>query len=106
MNSSLKFIQFTILHAMLLALLPALISVAQGSDPTFTDANWSSMNPSIPGVDSAVRAAVIDGSGNLYIGGSFTVAGAVIAHGVAKWNGSSWAALGSGANAEVSALAV
>src|SRR5205823_2177762 len=33
---------------------------------------------------------------NLYIGGDFTVIGDVIANYVAKWNGSSWTALGSG----------
>ena len=64
-------------------------------DPTFSDANWSSMG-GIPGADNTVYAAVVDGSGNLYIGGWFTVAGDVIANSVAKWNGSSWSALGSG----------
>lgn len=81
-------------------------------DPTFSDANWSSINPSIPGADFRVDAAVVDGSGNLYIGGAFTVVGDVIANGVAKWDGSSWSALGSGLSApgifgsHVSALAV
>ena len=52
-------------------------------------------------------AAVADGSGNLYIGGDFTVVGDVIANGIAKWNGSSWSALGSGSGRSVvSALAV
>ena len=40
-------------------------------DPTFSDANWVSLNPGIPGADSGVIAAVVDGSGNLYIGGFF-----------------------------------
>ncbi len=75
-------------------------------DPTFSDANWSSMNPSIPGADGGVNAAVVDGSGNLYIGGYFTLVGDVIANGIAKWNGSSWSGLGSGVNNWVSALAV
>ena len=44
-------------------------------DPTFSDANWISMNGGIPGADGSVYAAVVDGSGNLYIGGSFTVVG-------------------------------
>ena len=81
-------------------------------DPTFSDANWSSMG-GIAGADSSVYAAVVDGSGNLYIGGGFTVAGEVIANRVAKWDGSSWSALGSGISggigegyAQVSALAV
>jgi len=76
-------------------------------DPTFSDANWSSMNPSIAGADSTVLAAVVDGSGNVYIGGAFTVVGDVIANYIAKWDGSSWSALGSGmGGGGVSALAV
>ena len=74
-------------------------------DPTFSDANWVSMG-SLPGANSAVSAAVVDVSGNLYVGGYFTVAGNVVANGVAKWNGSSWTPLGSGMNSNVSALAV
>jgi hypothetical protein len=38
---------------------------------TFSDANWVSMNSSIPGASLTVGAAVVDGSGNLYIGGHF-----------------------------------
>src|SRR5438132_2919974 len=79
-------------------------------DPTFSDANWISMG-GIPGADSTVSAAVVDGSGNLYIGGSFGVVGDVLANHIAKWNGSSWTALGSGIGlpydgSYVSALAV
>ncbi len=75
-------------------------------DPTFSDANWMSMNPSIPGASGPVSAAVVDGSGNLYIGGYFTLVGDVVANYVAKWNGSSWSALGSGMNGYVYGLAV
>ena len=64
-------------------------------DPTFSDANWVSMG-GFPGANGAVNAAVTDGSGNLYIGGDFTVVGNVIANNIAQWNGSSWSALGSG----------
>jgi hypothetical protein len=74
-------------------------------DPTFSDANWVSMGD-VPGTDGYVEAAVTDGLGNLYVGGTFTVAGNVIANNVAEWNGSSWSALGSGMNNQVSALAV
>jgi hypothetical protein len=65
-------------------------------DPTFSDENWISLNPSIPGADGAVNAAVVDGAGNVHIGGDFTAVGDVMANRVAKWNGSSWSALGSG----------
>ncbi|HAB18861.1 MAG TPA: hypothetical protein DCE44_20770, partial [Verrucomicrobiales bacterium] len=64
-------------------------------DPTFSDANWIGMG-GIPGANAPVYAAVVDGSGNLYIGGAFTVVGDVVANRIAKWNGSSWSALGSG----------
>ena len=74
-------------------------------DPTFSDANWVSLG-GLPGANGQVNAAVIDGSGNLYIGGNFTIVGNVIATNIAKWNGSSWLALGSGMNGYVDALAV
>ena len=64
-------------------------------DPTFSDANWISQG-GIAGTDGTVNAAVVDGAGNLYIGGDFAVAGNVVANHVAKWDGSSWSALGSG----------
>jgi hypothetical protein len=64
-------------------------------DPTFSDANWVSLG-GVPGADGFVFAAVIDGSGNLYIGGLFNAAGNTIANNIAQWNGSSWSALGSG----------
>ena len=65
-------------------------------DPTFSYANWISLNPNIPGADGFIYAAVTDESGNLYVGGVFAVIVDVIANRVAKWNGSSWSALGSG----------
>ncbi len=74
-------------------------------DPTFSDANWISMG-GIPGPNGLVFATVVAGSGDLYIGGYFTVVGDVIANSIAKWNGSNWMALGSGTDGAVSALAV
>src|SRR5438093_76929 len=62
---------------------------------TFSDANWISMG-GIPGANDQVYAAIVDGSGNLYIGGPFTGVGDTVATYVAKWNGSGWSALGSG----------
>jgi hypothetical protein len=57
-------------------------------DPTFSDADWISMG-GIPGVDATVYAAVVDGVGNLYIGGDFTIAGNVMANHIARWTVSS-----------------
>jgi hypothetical protein len=74
-------------------------------DPTFSDENWIGMG-GLPGADGFVFAAVADGMGNLYIGGVFTVVGETIANRIAKWDGSSWSALGAGMNSSVEALAV
>ena len=75
-------------------------------DPTITDEDWESMNPSIPGVDDSVSALAVDATGTLYAGGYFTVAGNMRVCFIAKWDGSNWSALGSGMNGSVSALAV
>ncbi len=45
---------------------------------TYSNDNWMSMG-GFPGVNGRVRAAVTDSSGNLYIGGGFTIAGDVFA---------------------------
>ena len=67
-------------------------------DPTFSDADWVSLNPGMPGANADVYAIAVDGSGNVYVGGDFTVIGTVTANYIAKWNGSAWSALGSGMN--------
>lgn len=74
-------------------------------DPTFSDQDWIGMG-GIPGADSFVYASAVDGSGNLYIGGYFTVAGENIASRIAKWNGTNWSLLGSGMSGPVFSLAV
>jgi hypothetical protein len=56
-------------------------------------------------INSVVLALAVSGS-NLYAGGVFTTAGGSPATNIAKWNGSSWSALGSGMNNSVSTLAV
>lgn len=74
-------------------------------DPTFSDENWIGMG-GIPGANGAVYAIATDESGNVYVGGNFTLIGDVLANRVAKWDGSQWSALGSGMNDQVRALAV
>jgi RNA polymerase sigma-70 factor (ECF subfamily) len=79
------------------------------NEATFSDANWSSMG-GVPGANGPVHATAADDSGNLYFGGTFSIAGEAIANNVAKWNGNSWSALGSGLSGDaylaVAALAV
>jgi trimeric autotransporter adhesin len=71
-----------------------------------SDADWVSIGSGIAGINGAVYAVVADDSGILYAGGSFTVAGRTCANNIARWDGSSWSALGSGITGEVRALAV
>ncbi len=68
-------------------------------DPTFSDANWMAMD--LPGVNGIVYATVVDASGNLYVGGQFSWAGGIAASNIAKWNGTNWAALGTGMDSPV-----
>lgn len=75
-------------------------------DPTFSDVDWISLNPGFPGVDGRVNALAIDGIGNLYVGGAFTLVGNVPATNIAKWDGHAWSALGSGTKGAVYALKV
>src|SRR5262245_23309508 len=74
-------------------------------DPAFSDSQWASLG-GIPGANGTVFASIMDGSGNLYIGGDFTIVGSTFANSIAKWNGTNWSALGSGMNSNVLALAV
>ena len=58
----------------------------------------------IAGANNTVDAAAVDGEGNLYIGGSFTIVGNMFITNIAEWNGSNWSAVGSGLNGAVDAL--
>src|SRR6266536_75579 len=92
------------------------VSAANLSAAAFSDENWSSMgnilnDGPLPRLTGRVSAVATDGLGNVNIGGVFTIAGGVFATNIAKWNGSSWSALGSGMGysnsfPDVSALAV
>jgi len=69
---------------------------------------WSALGPTM-GVlypRGNVGALALDASGNLYAGGSFEIIGGVTVNNIAKWNGTSWSALGSGIDGGVGALAV
>ncbi len=50
--------------------------------------------------------ALTEYNGNLYAGGSFTMAGGNPANNIAMWNGSTWSAVGAGVNNTVHALTV
>ena len=71
--------------------------------------SWLPTFGGLPGTDGEVHALAVydDGSGPaLYAGGAFTSAGGVQVNRIARWDGSTWAALGSGINDLVLALTV
>jgi hypothetical protein len=51
-------------------------------------------------------ALLVAPDGSVYLGGSFAASGGVTAANIARWNGSSWEALGTGLNGVCSALAM
>ena len=58
---------------------------------------WSSLGTGPNnGTNGTVEALAVVASGDLYVGGSFNQAGTMAASGVARWNGTSWSALGTG----------
>jgi hypothetical protein len=84
--------------------------VSQGNEPP-------RFLPSIPGdekwapgsgpngVNGAVWSIAVDGNGNLYLGGDFSLVGNLPVRGIAKWDGISWSPLGYGLDGGVAALA-
>ena len=59
------------------------------------DGRWQDGN-GIPGTNGSINVAVVAANGDLYVGGSFTIAGATVANRVARWNGTAWSGLGTG----------
>jgi len=59
---------------------------------------WSNLTSGTSGgvFSPGVYALCSDNQNNIYIGGEFTFAGGILVNRIAKWNGSSWSALGSG----------
>jgi hypothetical protein len=70
---------------------------------------WWALGSGITGTNegsgTTVDAIAVSGS-NVYVGGLFTNAGGIAVNNIAKWNGASWSALGSGVPGRVSAIAV
>ncbi|MEK6644015.1 MAG: hypothetical protein AABZ08_08910, partial [Planctomycetota bacterium] len=74
-------------------------------------ATWSAVsNPNLDNRPWAFQVYDDDGNGPnlpaLFVGGLFSQAGGVSAQRVAKWNGTSWSALGTGLNREIFAIAI
>lgn len=67
------------------------------------DESWDEQ-VALSGVDGTVGAILSDGAGSIYVGGGFSNAGGVPVGNIARWDGSSWSALGLGVNGKVNAL--
>lgn len=75
------------------------VSTTVNSNPTnkvavWDGTSWSFLPSFNPGNSTVWCLSVINGE--LYAGGDFYKSGSTILHGIAKWNGSSWQALGGG----------
>jgi hypothetical protein len=68
---------------------------------------WSDLDTGFADVSSSVAALAFIGN-DLYVGGNFLTVGSssLIVNNIAKWNGTAWSALGTGADYRVTALAV
>ncbi len=68
---------------------------------------WSPLGEGIgnDGERGCVQSIAFDSAGNLYAGGNFMFAGGVACNNIAKWDGTSWSALGKGFNDSVETLA-
>jgi hypothetical protein len=69
--------------------------------------SWSALGTGVSSVNDVASVTAIAVSGNeIYVAGEFEMAGGVSANNIAKWNDSSWSALGSGTDGRIEALAV
>jgi hypothetical protein len=63
-----------------------------------TSRAWSAVGGelALPGHSPRVNAIAVASNGDVYVGGDFETAGGVTVNNIARWDGSSWHALGSG----------
>ena len=75
--------------------------------PAYSTSTWSALGTGVSGPSAQVNAIAISGS-NVYVGGWFSSAGTCMSgcKNIAKWNGSTWSALGTGMDNNVSVIAI
>lgn len=80
-------------------------TLAAGYIRKYQNFAWSAPSPDVNGI---VRAFAVASNGDVYVGGTFTSAGAVSnTGGIAKWDGTAWTALGTGiSSGEIHAMAI
>ena len=72
--------------------------------PNYIDDDWESLSPNW--TNGIITSVVIDGSGAVYCGGTFTSINGVSANRVARWNGTNWQAMGSGFNGAIEKMCI
>lgn len=77
--------------------------VVTNSIAKFENGAWSALGS---GFDATVQDIVTSASGEVYVGGQFSIAAGVSANRIIKWDGTTWSALGSGLDGTVRALVV
>lgn len=77
-------------------------NVARWSNNTWSSLGMGAAN----GVSDFVTALVVNGRGDVYVGGVFTQAGGASASRIASWNGTNWSSLGTGVDSYVYSLAL
>jgi hypothetical protein len=60
----------------------------------------------IAGTNNEIRSIAIDQNGDLFVGGNFGSAGGNAANRIAKWDGTSWSALGNGTSGFVQSILI
>lgn len=81
-------------------------SLAVGRIARFNGTTWFDLGGGVSGgTPTSVRVILPLPNGDIIAGGRFTTAGAAPAANIARWNGTSWSALGSGTNGDVLSLA-
>jgi hypothetical protein len=72
-------------------------SIAAANVACWSGTTWTSLGiGTANGTNGAVYALAVAGSGDVYVGGSYSQAGGVSTNSLARWNGASWNLLGSG----------
>jgi hypothetical protein len=66
---------------------------------------WSALGSGVPAANTSIAAIAVAGN-KVYTGGTFSSIGGVSANNIAVWNGTGWAALGTGVNSSVSVIIV
>lgn len=79
---------------------------ATNSIARWTGSGWTTLGSGVSGTNPFVIALSVLPNGDLLVGGEFTSAGGVYGtRGIARWDGSSWSAIGAGISGWVWALA-